>query len=151
MLTIESPWLSGRAPEHRIGRSEVQFLIGTQNFFLCLMLMTRPKNLSVGFSYLQTGYFNILIRNSYDKFIKNFCYWWLPVCICNSCGSVKLNQWHVYFQIQSENPLVLPKGIPVVRKLGFPDVIMPGWYDTFSCWTCNVYVWNNQLLASLLN
>lgn len=29
-------------------------------------------------------------------------------------------------KIQSENPLVLPKGIPVVRKLGFPDVIMPG-------------------------
>ncbi|KAJ7386091.1 Dedicator of cytokinesis protein 3 [Desmophyllum pertusum] len=29
-------------------------------------------------------------------------------------------------KIQSENPLLLPKGIPIVRKLGFPDVIMPG-------------------------
>ncbi|XP_078368993.1 dedicator of cytokinesis protein 1-like [Oculina patagonica] len=29
-------------------------------------------------------------------------------------------------KVQSENPLLLPKGTPVVRKLGFPDVIMPG-------------------------
>ena len=30
---MESLWLSGRASEHGIQRSEVQFLIGTQNFF----------------------------------------------------------------------------------------------------------------------
>lgn len=29
-------------------------------------------------------------------------------------------------KVQHENPLLLPKGIPIVRKLGFPDVIMPG-------------------------
>ena len=32
-MAVESPWLSGRASERRIRRSEVPFLMGTQNFF----------------------------------------------------------------------------------------------------------------------
>ena len=32
-LTVESLWLSGRASERGIRRSEVRFLMGTQNFF----------------------------------------------------------------------------------------------------------------------
>ena len=38
-----SPWLSGRASERGIQRSEVRFLMGTQNFFLCPTLVTRRK------------------------------------------------------------------------------------------------------------
>ena len=44
---MESPWLSGRASERRIWRSEVGFLMGTQNFFIFFhlgpMLVTRWK------------------------------------------------------------------------------------------------------------
>ena len=38
-----SLWLSGRASERGIQRSEVRFLMGTQNFFLCPTLVTRRK------------------------------------------------------------------------------------------------------------
>ena len=44
---MESLWLSGRASERRIRRSEVGFLMGTQNFFIFFplgpMLVTRQK------------------------------------------------------------------------------------------------------------
>ena len=73
MLTIESPWLSGRAPEHRIGRSEVQFLIETQNFFLCLMLMTRPKKSFCRFfitaNWVLISLSGILMTNLSKKFL----------------------------------------------------------------------------------
>ena len=36
---------SGRALERRIRRSEVRFLMGTQNFFLCPTPVTRQKNI----------------------------------------------------------------------------------------------------------
>ena len=42
--SVESLWLSGRASERGIRRSEVRFLMGTQNFFLCPTLVTRRKN-----------------------------------------------------------------------------------------------------------
>ena len=42
-LAHHSLWLSGREMEHRIWRSEVQFLMGTQVFFLFPTLMTRQK------------------------------------------------------------------------------------------------------------
>lgn len=55
----------------------------------------------------------------------------LLICMCLSHPSLwlYLNYWLCcyYFKVQSENPLLLPKGISIVRKLGFPDVIMPGW------------------------
>ena len=38
-----SLWLSGRASERGIQRSEVRFLMGTQNFFLCPTLVPRRK------------------------------------------------------------------------------------------------------------
>ena len=38
-----SLWLSGRASERGIQRSEVRFLMGTRNFFLCPTLVTRRK------------------------------------------------------------------------------------------------------------
>ena len=41
---MESLWLSGRASECEIQRSEVQFLVGTQNFF-CPMLVRRRKKI----------------------------------------------------------------------------------------------------------
>jgi len=45
----------------------------------------------------------------------------------NSGIHVSLRAFHGDLdKVQSENPLLLPKGISVVRKLGFPDVIMPG-------------------------
>ena len=44
MLTTESLRLSGRASERKIQRSKVQFL---SEFFLCPMLMTRKKHLSL--------------------------------------------------------------------------------------------------------
>ena len=40
---MESLWLSGRALECGIQRSEVQFLMVTHNFFLSPMLMKRQK------------------------------------------------------------------------------------------------------------
>ena len=43
LLTVESLWLSDRASEHGIRGTEVRFLMGTQNFFLCLTLVTRRK------------------------------------------------------------------------------------------------------------
>ena len=39
---MESLWLSGRASECEIQRSEVQFLVGTQNFF-CPMLLNSER------------------------------------------------------------------------------------------------------------
>ena len=39
--------VSGRASERGIRRSEVRFLMGTQNFFLCPTLATRQKNTSL--------------------------------------------------------------------------------------------------------
>ena len=45
MLTIE--WLSGRTSEYRIWRSEVRFLIGTQNFFFVPCLWQEKKHLSL--------------------------------------------------------------------------------------------------------
>ena len=38
-----SLWLSGRASERGIQRSEVRFLMGTRYFFLCPTLVTRRK------------------------------------------------------------------------------------------------------------
>ena len=43
LITVESLWLSSRALEHGIWRSEVGFLIGYSEFFLCPMLVTRRK------------------------------------------------------------------------------------------------------------
>ena len=44
-----SLWLSGRTSERGIRRSEIRFLLGTQNFFLCPTLVTRrwKKHLSL--------------------------------------------------------------------------------------------------------
>ena len=50
-LLITSVWLSYRVLEHRIRRSDVLFLMGTQNFFLCSTLLTRQK---VSFSFLSS-------------------------------------------------------------------------------------------------
>ena len=41
---MESLWLSGRASERGIRRSEARFLVGTQNFF-CPMLVRRRKKI----------------------------------------------------------------------------------------------------------
>lgn len=35
-------------------------------------------------------------------------------------------------QIRRENPLIFNRGISVTRKLGFPDVIMPGKHNSSS-------------------
>ena len=46
LLTIESLWLSGRALEHRITESQKvwgSIPYGDLEFFLCLILMTRPR------------------------------------------------------------------------------------------------------------
>ena len=50
-LLITSVWLSYRVLEHRIRRSDVLFLMGTQNFFLCSTLLTRQK---ASFSFLSS-------------------------------------------------------------------------------------------------
>ena len=50
-LLITSVWLSYRVLEHRIQRSDVLFLMGTQNFFLCSTLPTRQK---ASFSFLSS-------------------------------------------------------------------------------------------------
>ena len=42
-FVIEPLWLSGKASERWIQRSEVRFLMGTQIFFLCPTLVTRWK------------------------------------------------------------------------------------------------------------
>ena len=41
-----APWLSGRASERGIRRSEVRFLVGTQNFFFVLRSWQDEKHLS---------------------------------------------------------------------------------------------------------
>ena len=33
-------------------------------------------------------------------------------------------------QVRRENPLIFSRGVAMTRKLGFPDVIMPGESDT---------------------
>ena len=38
LIIIEYLWLTGRALEHRVPRSKVPFLMGTQNFFSVLSL-----------------------------------------------------------------------------------------------------------------
>ena len=53
----ESLWLSGRASECWAQRSEVWFLMGTQNFFLRPTLVTRWKNI---FNY----YFTLKLTSS---------------------------------------------------------------------------------------
>ena len=50
-LLITSVWLSYRVLEHRIRRSDVLFLMGTQNFILCSTLPTRQK---ASFSFLSS-------------------------------------------------------------------------------------------------
>ena len=50
-LLITSVWLSYRVLEHRIRRSDVLFLMGTQNFILCSTLLTRQK---ASFSFLSS-------------------------------------------------------------------------------------------------
>ena len=47
MLTIESLWLSGRALKCGISRSEVQFLMGTQNVFFVPRLCQDEKYISL--------------------------------------------------------------------------------------------------------
>ena len=42
---VESPWLSGRELERGIRRTEVRFLMGTQNFY-CFTLVTRQNKTS---------------------------------------------------------------------------------------------------------
>ena len=44
IVTMESLWFSGRASERGIGRSEVRFLIGTQNFFSLSHARDKTKN-----------------------------------------------------------------------------------------------------------
>ena len=47
LLKVESLWLSGRASERGIWRSEVRFLMGTQNFFFVQRLWQGEKHLSL--------------------------------------------------------------------------------------------------------
>ena len=47
-----SLWLSGRASERGIRRSEIRFLLGTQNFFLCPTLVTRRWKKHLSLNYL---------------------------------------------------------------------------------------------------
>ena len=60
---VESLWLSGRASQHGIRRSEFRFLMGTQNFFFVPRLWQDEKHLSQAiriFALLQVkGFFNI--------------------------------------------------------------------------------------------
>ena len=57
-LTAESLWLSGRALECRIRRSEIRFLIGTCNFFFVPHSWHKRKNI---FLHLQTRH--LLLRH----------------------------------------------------------------------------------------
>ena len=70
LLIIESLWLSGRASECRIWWSEVQFLIGAQNFFFvpCLYKMKKTsfsvalpssKTYHLFLFYLQIFFFSV--------------------------------------------------------------------------------------------
>ena len=70
---MESLWLSGRASEHRIWRSEVGFLMGTQNFFIFFslgpMLVTRRKTsffISLPSSKLTISLISIYKHNAID-------------------------------------------------------------------------------------
>ena len=71
---MESLWLSGRASERGIRRSEVRFLMGTQNFFLCPTLVTRLTKIflytSITFPFLKINksFFILIISNSYCSF-----------------------------------------------------------------------------------
>ena len=69
--SLESLWLSGRASECRILRSEVRFLMGTQNFFLCPTLVTRQKtSLSISLPSSKLTISLILLCTATCK-----CYW----------------------------------------------------------------------------
>ena len=70
---MESLWLSGRASERRIRRSEVGFLVGTQNFFIFFhlgpMLVTRRKTsffISLPSSKLTISLISIYKHNAID-------------------------------------------------------------------------------------
>ena len=70
---MESLWLSGRASERRIRRSEVGFLMGTQNFFIFFhlgpMLVTRRKTsffISLPSSKLTISLISIYKHNAID-------------------------------------------------------------------------------------
>ena len=70
---MESLWLSGRASERRIWRSEVGFLMGTQNFFIFFhlgpMLVTRWKTsffISLPSSKLTISLISIYKHNAID-------------------------------------------------------------------------------------
>ena len=58
MLTIESLWLSDRALEHRIWRSEVWFLMVTWNFFSVPHLWQGEKYLSLYWEHVTYFYAN---------------------------------------------------------------------------------------------
>ena len=64
LITVESLWLSSRALDRGIWRSEVQFLIGYSEFFLCPMLATRRKT-----SFSKTHY--VPINNGFTNAIYN--------------------------------------------------------------------------------
>ena len=70
---MESLWLSGRASERRIRRSEVGFPMGTQNFFIFFslgpMLVTRRKTsffISLPSSKLTISLISIYKHNAID-------------------------------------------------------------------------------------
>ena len=67
---MESLWLSGRASERRIRRSEVGFLMGTQNFFIFFpLLVTRRKTsffISLPSSKLTISLISIYKHNAVD-------------------------------------------------------------------------------------
>ena len=68
VLTIGSVWLSSRASERGIRRSEVRFLVGTQNFFVPTLVTRRKKNLSLLKSVFSEPY-SLLKKNS--LYIRN--------------------------------------------------------------------------------
>ena len=73
LITVESLWLSSRALEHGIWRSEVGFLIGYSEFFLCPMLVTRRKT-----SFSKTHYVPII--NGFTNAIYNI-FWPIRVLL----------------------------------------------------------------------
>ena len=80
LLTIESLWLSGRASEHGIWRTEVRFLMGTQNFSLSHTCAKTKKNLfpnkmfisSIVYHYIECSDSAYLVSITSSKCLLHF-------------------------------------------------------------------------------
>ena len=88
----ESPW--GIKPQTFRFWSEAQFLMGTQNFFLCPKLVTRPKtSFSISFPSPKLT-ISLILRTSSKKIKRKFMLTNLNLAF--SYFSILIFLWHLY-------------------------------------------------------